>query len=214
MVIAVVMAVAGKRASLKWEEESVGQWLEVHPDYAALFVDKWLSSHQQSAQEILSRFYPCTPKSSSSMKPLVNPPKSSRKNHFPYMRFPSISLHQYKKKSIVDRSKLDKSSLFYELLTDIVSPNLNVNELTHKILVNILVLTKADRSSLFMVEGPEDNHILVSRLFDIAANTPLTDAIREDSCAIKMALGVGIAGTVAKTGEIINLKDAYKVSCI
>ena len=65
-----------------------------------------------------------------------------------------------------------------------------------------------------MVEGPEDNRILVSRLFDITVNTPLEKATHEDADSIKIALGVGIAGTVAMTGETINLKDAYEVSCI
>ena len=101
--------------------------------------------------------------------------------------------------------------LFVELLTDVVSPDLDVDHLTHKILMNVLILTKADRSSLFLVEGPDDNQILVSRLFDVTENTSAEDAIHDESETIKMPMGVGIAGMAAKTGETINLKDAYEV---
>lgn len=193
------------------EGEFIDQWMESNPEYAAEFVEKWLSSHPQATQEILQSYYPSTP---TALQPLMNPPQTNKKKLFRSRMNSAAGLALYQKRSMSDLSKLDRKSLFYELLTDVVSPNLNVNQLTHKILVNVLVLTNADRSSLFMVEGPEDNRILVSRLFDVTVKTPLEEAIHEDSDAIKMAVGVGIAGTVAQTGETINLKNAYEVSCI
>ena len=107
--------------------------------------------------------------------------------------------------------KLDKHYLFVELLADVVSPNFDINHLTHKILVIVLVLTNADRSSLFLVEGPKDNPILVSRLFDVMENTSVEEAVHDDSEAIKIPMGTGIAGSVAKTGDTINAKNAYQV---
>lgn len=200
-----------KSFSLKREEDMIGEWLESHHDYTLVFVEKWLSCHPQEAQEIIHNYYPRNP---TSILPLRNPPKTNKRLLHQCISAPGVNLGQYQKRPMAELRKLDRNNLFYELLTDVVSPNLNVNQLTHKILVNILVLTNADRSSLFMVEGPEDNQILVSRLFDITIKTPLEEAIHKESDAIKMAIGVGIAGTVAKTGETINLKDAYKVSYV
>ena len=98
-----------------------------------------------------------------------------------------------------------------ELLRDVVSPDFDVNSLSHKILVNVILLTNADRSSLFLVEGPEDNPVLVSRLFDVMENSTVESALHEEVDAIKMPAGVGIAGYVAQTGEALNLEDAYEV---
>ena len=198
-----------KSLSLTPEEDFIGEWLDCHPEYAANFVKRWLSSHPQAAHDVIQSYFPETP---SSIPPLKNPPKYKKKLRH-HMTSPSLNvLPQNVKKNVDELRKLDKNSLLYELLSDVVSPNLNVNQLTHKILVNILVLTNADRSSLFMVEGPVDSQILVSRLFDVTVKTSLEDAIHEECDAIRMPVGVGIAGTVAKTGETINLKNAYDVS--
>lgn len=158
-----------KSLSLKCEGDFIGEWLDSHPEYAAEFVEKWLSSHPQAAQEILHSYFPVTP---TSIPPLRKPPKTNKKKLLhQHISSQTVGLRQYQKRSMDELRKLDRNSLFYELLTDVVSPNLNVNQLTHKILVNILVLTNADRSLLFMVEGPEKTRILVSRLFDVTVKT-------------------------------------------
>lgn len=99
-----------------------------------------------------------------------------------------------------------------ELLRDVVSPDFNVNSISHKILVNVLLLTNADRSSLFLTEGCSKKPILVSRLFDVTEDSTVESAIHDETEAIKIPIGFGIVGTVASTGERINLKDAYQVS--
>ena len=106
---------------------------------------------------------------------------------------------------------LDEKELFMELIRDIAN-ELDINRLSHKILVNVSVLTKADRSSLFLVQGSRDHKVLVSKLFDVTADSTVQESIRAEDDQIVVPLGVGIAGHTALTGETINIKDAYSVS--
>eukprot|EP01059_Diplonema_ambulator_P006742 TRINITY_DN16351_c0_g1_i2.p1 TRINITY_DN16351_c0_g1~~TRINITY_DN16351_c0_g1_i2.p1 ORF type:complete len:864 (+),score=309.96 TRINITY_DN16351_c0_g1_i2:239-2593(+) len=71
------------------------------------------------------------------------------------------------------------------------------NQTDHQKLVEILIqsaskLLGADRCTFFLVEGEE----LVSRM-------------AEGTSEIRLPIGGGIAGTVARTGTVINLPDAY-----
>lgn len=110
--------------------------------------------------------------------------------------------------------KLDKSDLFMELIRDVAN-ELDINILCHKILVNVGLLTHADRGSLFLAKGPLEDRYLVAKLFDVRQDTELEEAVqRAKNEEIKIPFGVGIAGYVAQTKEIINIKDAYKVSYI
>lgn len=108
--------------------------------------------------------------------------------------------------------RLDESDLFMELIRDVAN-ELDINILCHKILVNVGLLTHADRGSLFLAKGPLDDRYLVAKLFDVTQDTELEEAIqRAKNEEIKIPFGIGIAGYVAQTKEIINIKDAYKVS--
>lgn len=108
--------------------------------------------------------------------------------------------------------RLDESDLFMELIRDVAN-ELDINVLCHKILVNVGLLTHADRGSLFLAKGPLEDRYLVAKLFDVTQDTELEEAIqRAKNEEIKIPFGVGIAGYVAQTKEIINIKDAYKVS--
>lgn len=192
------------------EEEYIEEWLRKNDESAECIVENWLFSHPQVAKSLYKKYghflgmEAITPLSSSSKS-------ASRKSSMRhYISAPSIS-NQRRRKPAAELRKLEKQQLFVELLKDILSPELDVNHLGHKILLNVLLLTKADRSSLFLLEGPEGGKILVSHLFDISENTSVEDAIHSDDEAIKMPLGVGVAGTVAKSGEAINLKNAYEV---
>lgn len=53
-----------------------------------------------------------------------------------------------------------------ELIRDI-SNELDINVLCHKILVNVGLLTQADRGSLFLAKGTTKNRYLVAKLFDV-----------------------------------------------
>jgi len=108
--------------------------------------------------------------------------------------------------------RLDESDLFMELIRDVAN-ELDINILCHKILVNVGLLTHADRGSLFLAKGPLEDRYLVAKLFDVTQDTELEEAVqRAKNEEIKIPFGVGIAGYVAQTKEIINIKDAYKVS--
>ncbi|XP_078354204.1 cGMP-specific 3',5'-cyclic phosphodiesterase-like [Oculina patagonica] len=103
---------------------------------------------------------------------------------------------------------LDEKELFMELIRDIAN-ELDINMLSHKILVNVSILTNSDRCSLFLVRGSRENKVLVSKLFDVTSESTLDEAIRSEEDEICVPLEVGIAGHTAATGETINIKDAY-----
>lgn len=107
--------------------------------------------------------------------------------------------------------ELDEKELFMELIRDIAN-ELDINMLSHKILVNVSILTNADRCSLFLVRGSRENKVLVSKLFDVTSESTVDQSIRSEDDEICVPLGVGIAGHTAATGETINIKDAYSVS--
>lgn len=106
---------------------------------------------------------------------------------------------------------LDEKELFMELIRDIAN-ELDINMLSHKILVNVSILTNSDRCSLFLVRGSRENKVLVSKLFDVTSESTLDESMRSEEDEICVPLGVGIAGHTAATGETINIKDAYSVS--
>lgn len=113
-----------------------------------------------------------------------------------------------------DRRKLmgslDEGDFFMELIRD-VATELDIDVLCHKILINVCLLTYADRGSLFLARGPPEHRYLVAKLFDVTVDTGFEEAIekvkQED---IKIPFGVGIVGFVAQSKEIINIQDAYK----
>ncbi len=193
------------------EEDHIVEWMTKHDEQAVSIVENWLFTHPEAAKNLYLKYghflgmEPVAPVSH------VNKSKSMRS----YISTPNTTMmqNQYKRKPNEELRKLEKQQLFVEILKDVMSPDVDVNHLSHKILLNMLLLANADRSSLFLVEGVEDDQILVSRLFDVMENTSVGDAIHDDTEAIKMPVGVGIAGTVAKTGEPINVKNAYEVIC-
>ena len=193
----------------KSEKEFVENWLRSNEEYAASFVEGWLRRHPQQARAlndicgIASR--------ASAMKPFglgMDEGKLLQR----HINAPSIPVRR--KKSAIELRRMTRQELFMELLQDVVSPDFHVNNLSHKILVNVLVLTNADRSSLFIVEGTEECPMLVSRLFDVTENSTVEDSLHDEADSIKIPVGVGIAGHTAKTGEIINIPNAYEVKAV
>lgn len=111
-----------------------------------------------------------------------------------------------------DLDSLDEAELFMELIRDVAN-ELDIDILCHKILVNVSLLTHADRGSLFLARGLPNNRYLVAKLFDVKKDTKFEEAVQlarmED---IRIPFGVGIAGTVAHNKQLINIKNAYQVS--
>lgn len=79
---------------------------------------------------------------------------------------------------------------------------------------NVSILTKADRCSLFLVQGERgsESRCLVSKLFDVCSQSTLEEMEKKDE--IRIPWGSGIVGFVAKSGEPVNIPDAYKVSTV
>lgn len=125
-------------------------------------------------------------------------------------------------------AELDEGELFMELIKDVAN-ELDIDVLCHKILVNVGLLTHADRGSLFLVKGHNaQSRYLVAKLFDVTQDTgkdasmwatsrltqfsptALDDAIRlAKSEELVIPFGIGIAGYVAETKDIVNIKNAY-----
>uniref|UniRef100_A0A336MNT7 protein-lysine 6-oxidase n=1 Tax=Culicoides sonorensis TaxID=179676 RepID=A0A336MNT7_CULSO len=105
---------------------------------------------------------------------------------------------------------LDEGELFMELIRDVAN-ELDIDILCHKILVNVGLLTHADRGSLFLVKGSSEERYLIAKLFDVTQDTELEEAVKRSKMEeLVIPFGVGIAGYVAQTKETINIKNAYE----
>lgn len=67
-------------------------------------------------------------------------------------------------------AELDESELFMELIRDVAN-ELDIDVLCHKILVNVGLLTHADRGSLFLTKTIQNERFLVAKLFDVTQTT-------------------------------------------
>ncbi|CAH0597847.1 unnamed protein product [Chrysodeixis includens] len=107
------------------------------------------------------------------------------------------------------QKQLDEADLFMDLIKDVAN-ELDIDVLCHKILVNVCLLTSADRGSLFLAKGAPPSRYLQAKLFDVTRDTELNDALRTARTQeIKIPFGVGVAGLAAQTKHPINIKNAY-----
>lgn len=105
--------------------------------------------------------------------------------------------------------QLDEADLFMDLIKDVAN-ELDIDVLCHKILVNVCLLTSADRGSLFLAKGVPPTRYLQAKLFDVTRDTELNEALRTArSQEIRIPFGVGVAGLAAQTKHHINIKNAY-----
>ncbi|KAL3269911.1 hypothetical protein HHI36_008968 [Cryptolaemus montrouzieri] len=113
-----------------------------------------------------------------------------------------------------DFDSMEESELFMELIRDVAN-ELDIDVLCHKILKNVSILTHADRGSLFLTRGVGSDKYLIAKLFDVRHDTTLEEAIKMARAEeIRIPFGVGIAGSVAQSKTLINIKDAYTKSWI
>ena len=190
------------------DEKVIKEWLKDHDGYARTFVTDYIQSHPLFLKEVVQQEMDKKQQQLFCSKSLTVPnPLAPKKSMKHVHSVPNVA----RRKSAQQLKMLNKQDLLVELLKDVVSPDFDVNSMSHKILVNVLLLTNADRSSLFLVEGSEENPILVSRLFDVTESSPLESVMHDESGAIKIPFGVGIVGQVAQTGQSIVLEDAYTV---
>lgn len=206
--------------SMDLDEDVVEKYLDEHQDFTKRYferkatssmVDNWMSSrsHRPASRAMqVNHLHRDTVKPQTILK---------TDGDFNDGRLNSIfgSSRDGKKHSIARRKcsleQLDEKELFMELIRDVAN-ELDINMLSHKILVNVSILTNADRCSLFLVRGSRENKVLVSKLFDVTSESTVEQSVRSEEDEICVPLGVGIAGHTAATGETINIKDAYSVS--
>lgn len=81
-------------------------------------------------------------------------------------------------------------------------------ELVPKIMRHTKDLVKADRCSLFLVDHEKEE--LYANYFDEGAKSTVGIPLFEKKEIIRFPKGVGIAGHVAKTAEVVNILDAYE----
>ena len=167
------------------EEGKIAEWLDAHPHFCMQYYSKKYGNS-------------LTP-----MDPLVQREKEMQRRR-------SVPVKEPTRKGLQELKKMSKPELIMELVRDIAN-DLDVNSLSHKILVNVNVLLNADRSSLFLKEGEGENYNLVSRLFDVREGSTVAESIHDESEAIRIRCGVGIVGYAAQTKEMVNIPNAYQV---
>ncbi|XP_034837406.1 cGMP-specific 3',5'-cyclic phosphodiesterase-like [Maniola hyperantus] len=105
--------------------------------------------------------------------------------------------------------QLEEADLFMDLIKDVAN-ELDIDVLCHKILVNVCLLTAADRGSLFLAKGTPPHRYLQAKLFDVTRDTDLFTALRiAQTQEIRINFGVGVAGLAAQTKHPINIRNAY-----
>ncbi|XP_022250789.1 dual 3',5'-cyclic-AMP and -GMP phosphodiesterase 11A-like isoform X2 [Limulus polyphemus] len=98
----------------------------------------------------------------------------------------------------------NERQFFLEIVQEIAH-DLDAKSLTWKIITNLAVLVDSDCASLYLIEGPKDKRMLVSKVFDVHCGTDifLPGSGKDDE--IKVPWGTGIIGHVANTGMTVNL---------
>ena len=191
-------------------KEEVDQFLKDNPDYAKEWYDK------NGVVATTLSVQPQAPSTSGSANfPGAGPPTNSEsltvnmfKDYINGTRTRKISC----RKLDVDTLKnLNEEELFMELIRDIAN-ELDVNLLCHKILMNVGILTNSDRGSLFLSRGPSKQRYLAAKLFDVTAVSTIEDSLKAAERGFTVPFGKGIAGHVAQSKEVVNIKEAYEVS--
>ncbi|GFO18550.1 phosphodiesterase [Plakobranchus ocellatus] len=218
---------------LRREFDSMELWLDDHPEFVHDYfarkahksmVDGWLLAHALSGADNLSTSGTSSKASSGANTPVrkisaqdferggILNPIVSTVDGLPTFIGPSTSStptpsSKSRRRSKSELKALDEKELMYELVIDICN-DLDVTSLCYKILQNLCILLNADRCSLFLVKGTT-NKYLASKLFDVTSDSEFESVCdREDE--IRIPLGTGIIGYVAKTGEVVNIPDAYE----
>ncbi|KAF3839848.1 hypothetical protein F7725_018565 [Dissostichus mawsoni] len=124
-----------------------------------------------------------------------------------------VNVPQYASSAIDYKYRLKETNereFFLELVKDI-SNDLDLTNLSYKILINVCILVDADRCSLFLVEGPAHKRTLVSKLFDVHSGTTVRPSSSTlNSNEVQVPWGKGIIGYVAEHGETVNTPNAYE----
>ncbi|XP_030573302.1 cGMP-specific 3',5'-cyclic phosphodiesterase isoform X1 [Drosophila novamexicana] len=201
-------SLASAKCSSKQDVDEVARLFEEKPEA----FEKWLT--ERAPPEALSRLHEFIESRKPHKRPSVTSDLFQQWMASPVVqqksprRLSNSSVHALPE-SRRHLMELDEGELFMELIRDVAN-ELDIDVLCHKILVNVGLLTHADRGSLFLAKGTPNNKYLVAKLFDVTQKTALKDAVtRARAEEIIIPFGIGIAGMVAQTKEMINIKEAY-----
>ncbi|XP_014270796.1 dual 3',5'-cyclic-AMP and -GMP phosphodiesterase 11 isoform X2 [Halyomorpha halys] len=230
------------------EEAAIEAWLDEHSafvhDYftrkaTRTMVDSWLLSHSGGGNCPGERpgsgaATPVRKISAHEFERVVKPLVTRVDGTPTFLSVPADSEEPLRSGPRTDLSGLEERELLFELVKDICN-DLDVRSLCHKILQNVSTLLRADRGSLFLVQGgaragssgsafrpvgclpasansPASQgchyRCLVSKLFDVCSRSTLEEV--ENREEIRVPWGTGIIGHVAETGQPLNIPDAYK----
>ncbi|XP_049336648.1 dual 3',5'-cyclic-AMP and -GMP phosphodiesterase 11A isoform X2 [Astyanax mexicanus] len=123
-----------------------------------------------------------------------------------------VSVPRYPSSALDYKCRLKENNereFFLELVKDI-SNELDMTNLSYKILINVCIMVSADRCSLFLVEGPSHKRTLVSKFFDVHSGTTVRPSSSMNSSEVQVPWGKGIIGYVAEHGETVNIPNAYE----
>ncbi len=107
-----------------------------------------------------------------------------------------LFVHELERKTAEFETQVDKLHLLIEA-TKTVNSTINSDELLGLILTAATTSIRADRGTLYLIDP------VTNELWSKATNG--TEVVE-----IRMPMGKGLAGYVAKTGETVNIHDAYK----
>ncbi|XP_036356755.1 dual 3',5'-cyclic-AMP and -GMP phosphodiesterase 11 isoform X1 [Octopus sinensis] len=225
--------------SEKEEYERMERWLDAHPQFCHNYfvrkaqrqtVDEWLFQQSESSWSAGQSENPTGSRSNSGsntpvrkistqeldrgslLNPMVSTVDGTPTFLAPYSNTnQSVCQPQTKlrRRSRSELQALDEKELMYELVKD-ASEELDVTCLCFKILQNVCILLNADCCSLFLVQyNYAGEKMLVSKLFDVSSSSNY-EQCRNSMEEIRIEWGTGIIGYVAKTGERLNIPDAYQ----
>ncbi len=107
-------------------------------------------------------------------------------------------VHELERHALASKGKLDKLTMLVNASKS-VNSTLDINKLLGLILETATRATRADRGTVYLLD--ESNNEIWSEV-----------AQGENMVEIRLPVGKGLAGYVAKTGKTVNIADAYKDS--
>jgi signal transduction histidine kinase len=107
-------------------------------------------------------------------------------------------VHEIERNALSSKLEMDKLNMLVQA-SKTVNSTLDITKLLRLILQTATRATRADRGTVYLLD--EANREIWSEV-----------AQGDDMIQIRLPIGKGIAGYVAKTGQIVNITDAYKDS--
>eukprot|EP01135_Chromosphaera_perkinsii_P011014 Nk52_evm48s2309 gene=Nk52_evmTU48s2309 len=120
-----------------------------------------------------------------------------------FLQYFAIGIQNVRSMAAITAEK--KRTEFLLSLARSIFEEIDVKQIITKIMRYARQLTNSDRCSLFLVD--HESKELYSQVFDIMDNEPEVDS--DEIKEIRFPIGKGIAGTVAQTGDLLNIPDAY-----